>query len=370
MNNKQTPYSGKWIAFDLGTCLLKVAVFENGQPRVDTVYEPYEANDYDDGWLNDEVCQRFIKQQIAQHRPEHAVFVYPLTPRHTFVQALYRAVRPLLSGEIRFVSAPVAAIHYYRSLTGFPTKGSVAVLDLGYTHTVLNVMDVQTMRNTACRLKSKFGLKTFDEQLRNYLNQKFQTQNLTLSDAETVRKDLVVFSKTNVALPSGEMGIITKAEYQQVVDSWYGSNPVKLPTVQLVLLLGGGALIGSVVNNLLNELPKHSKYPTDMVSCLQTAQGTFHPLTAALYGALYLVKLLQNGVLPDGRLTKICRNPHCRAEMDANATDCPKCKADVEARGWYRCKACGYVVPTPFTNQITRFCSMCGKHQLEIVNPF
>lgn len=370
MNNKQTAFSGKWIAFDLGTCLLKVAVSENGQTKVDTLYAPQEANDYNQGWLNVEVCQCFIKQQIAQHRPDHAVFVYPLTPKHTFVQALYQAVRPLISGEIRFVSAPVAAIHYYSSLTGFPSKGGVAVLDLGYTHCVFNVMDVQTMHNTACHLLSNFGLKTLDRLLVDYLNQKFQTDSMTSSDAEMVRKHLAIYPKTNVALPSGELGIITKAEYQQVVDSWYSRIPGKFSAVQLVLLLGGGALIGSVVNNLLNELPKHSKYPTDMVSCLQTARGTFHPLTAALYGALYLVKLVQDGKLADGRLTKICRNPHCHAEMDANATDCPKCQADVEAESWYRCKACGYVVPTLYANQTTHFCSMCGKHQLELVKPF
>lgn len=152
-----------WIAFDIGSYTVKVAVFQNEQLLVKSYILQTENNAY---YSNDvklgESQLSFISRFIKLYEATDVVFVIPPKSSLAYTSSLYDTARKEINGDIRFIISYDATILLYSYLTCKECTGNNLVIDFGYTKSILSYKETGNNFTQQVKVFDGFGISNID----------------------------------------------------------------------------------------------------------------------------------------------------------------------------------------------------------------
>lgn len=350
----------KWIAFDIGSYTIQVAVIENDQPSVKSYSLVTEDNLYyskeeklDKGKLS------FVCDYIRKFKATDAIFVIPPLTYTAYTSALYDAVRNELKGKIRFITSSDAAITLYSYLTGKKCEGNNIVVDFGYSK-----ISISPINEKKENLVLTSGLSFIDNQLVSDINEKNKPYTYTKQEISKAREELSHTNKSLLSNSDGSFYEYNRTNFNEIFDKNIGfiDSIFKTDKADRIFLIGGGSLIPRFTEVLMKKLSENGWNNTRVIRGLTTGKGSFYSQTASLLGALiYITKNYSS----ENLLLRQCINPFCKKIQSENNDECPVCHVDMTAHSFYRCKVCGTIVTKDFNDNYNNFCCYCGKHKIQ-----
>lgn len=361
----------KWIAFDIGTCMIQMAVIQNGQPFVKSYSLSSEENIYytNDPKLN-EGRLSFVTRFIKLYKATDVVFVIPPNVNKTYTSALYDVARKELTGEIRFIESSNAAIALYSYLIGRKCNGNNLVIDFGYRKTILSFKKSGKENDSETIVFDTLGVSHIDNQLLSYINKKEAPCIYKKQEICKAREGLSYGYSSHLSQDNGCLCEFNRDEFNAIFDlnMNYWDALKKYNDIDRIFLIGGGSLIPRFTELLLQRVTENGLSKTRIIRGLKTNKGSYHCQTAPVIGALIHSTNKNDSYLSDSLLLKQCSNPYCRIVQSEKNVECETCNVNIEAEAFYRCSNCGTVVTNPFFDNNNNFCCYCGKHKMELIN--
>ncbi len=372
---------GKWIAFDIGTQTLKVAILDKDDKLLVKMYDNESGDNiyYSDSTGPSEVHTSFIKRFIKLYEAENVVFVIQsswekISP---FTSILYNTAREVTIGKIYFVESSFSVVALYQFLTDVTLNENVVVVDFGrYYMAFLNcLVNSSEMKKSTYTWWYDYGTRLLDKKFSSYIKHKFDSQNLSVVDAACARETLSQTFTTDISLENGLIGTVNRDEFTKIfnesikIETLYKDSNWRVETRRF-FFIGGGSAIPIFTENFISFLRSRDINDFRIVRGLKTLKGNYHCQTAAIVGALYLVngKCDKFTNINQGKLlyTK-CKNKYCFSLVPINNTTCPHCNIDITAKYFLRCRNCGTIVDKVFMSSPNNFCCKCGKHKMELI---
>lgn len=363
----------KWIAFDIGTYTLKVAIFDEEGNIVTKQYENItEADVYYSSMHISEKQESFISRFIKLNKASDVVFVTPPLSNKTYMADLFHAAKKATNGKVVFVESPIATIALYQYLVNRMVDDTSIIIDCGYTKTVIVKINPQRMCFSDVITYKMCGTSYLDAKFAEYLNKEIIQNILSKKEVEKCRKNLSIPLKTTVMDYRKRAYQISRDMFNSVFDESFSIfDEIEFSDdVKRIFLIGGGSKIPRLTENLQGYLMDMDDKYIRIIRGLKTPKGNFDCQTAALVGTLLIVEgkcNMFNNIVNLSIIKKLCNNPYCNTPMSSNSAKCPKCGVDMLSHEFLRCKSCGTVVTKDFYDGNNNFCCKCGKHKLELI---
>lgn len=360
-----------WIAFDIGSYMVQVAVFQNEQLLVKSYILQTEKNAYytNDVKLGDSQLS-FVSRFIKLYEATDVVFVIPPKTSSAYTSSLYDTARKEISGVVRFIVSSDATVVLYSYLTCKECIGNNLIIDFGYTKSILSYKETGNSITQQVKVFDGFGVSNIDNYLLSHINNKNLYNIYTKQEIGKAREGLSYSYTSFLSQKDGTMCEFNRAEFNEIFDqkvnfieSIFLSNKI-----DRIFLTGGGSLIPRFTELLLAKLSENNLNSTRIIRGLKTNKGSYHCQTASLVGALLCVIYgYEIKYLPQNVLLKQCSNPYCRELQSEQNVECNICNVDLEAESFYICSACNNVVTKHYYDLNNNFCCNCGKHKIQLI---
>ena len=361
----------KWIAFDIGSYTVQVAVFQNEQLQVKSYVIQTEKNAYytNEVKLGDSQLS-FVSRFIKLYEATDVVFVIPPKTSLEYTSSLYDTARKEIRGDIRFIVSSDATIVLYSYLTCKECTGNNLIIDFGYTKSTMSYIETGNRFTQHVKVFDGFGVSIIDNCLLSHINDKQSSYIYTKQEVRKAREGLSYAYKSFLSHKDGTMCEFNRGEFNEIFDQKINfiesiscSNKI-----DRIFLTGGGALIPRFTELLLLKLSEKKMNNTRIIRGLITNNGSYHCQTASLTGALLCVLYgYEIKYVPQNVLLKQCSNPYCRVIQSEQNVECNICHVDLEAELFYRCSACSNVVTKHYYDLNNNFCCNCGKHKIQLI---